>query len=509
MSKSADRARAGLPYFETARENIYSIAGSLRPGAIKDQINRGGWIVRWMHEQNILSSLKPVLIVGGGAGGMSAALQALTLNIPCVLLACDADSKAHGQLSDPVEKLFPAQGHCRSRFLEPTAYEWFDKHWDKHRFRADRRFHPLGYKREVASEIALKWRMAAAEIAARSANKLLVLSTRRFATADEIVTRDDKAWRFVPAVLESLNELNPGYPTLDVKFAAVIIATGTGAEKRVENYPRTDPADEGFCSKPFWSTDKIDHPSYGCAEPPQRVLISGGGDGGMQDALRFILQRRWRDIANLVNKLEIPPRLLKDLSLEQGSGCVQNTRIDATSKQVARDYVQWISTRGMLNGLLQDLLRPNRPEVDLVFYHNHLHGSYPINRFMLHLLHELTVMESVELARKPKLNFVADTEVIGVKHIAHEPLGASSQDRGAGHCWGKPHRAMFRARSSCAHSHGPVELLESPHEYQIVIIRHGTNQQLLDIGKRLQTDRTEKTPTFPPKYSLSFPGDFL
>src|SRR4051794_8982966 len=87
------------------------IAGPLAPISIRDQMLRAKLAVERSRERGLISANHPLIVVGAGAGGASAAIRAVQLGIPATLL--DAGGRAFGR-----------QRLCTTRWVDPTQYDW-------------------------------------------------------------------------------------------------------------------------------------------------------------------------------------------------------------------------------------------------------------------------------------------------------------------------------------------------------------------------------------------------
>src|ERR1051325_11589920 len=88
----------------------------------------------------------PILVVGGGACGMTAAVALAQAGLTVEVAERDGN-------------LFHLQGKCISRWLDPTQYDWPLDNWKVQRFPQSRnhRAAPFRWRSIVANRIAQSW----------------------------------------------------------------------------------------------------------------------------------------------------------------------------------------------------------------------------------------------------------------------------------------------------------------------------------------------------------------
>ncbi len=257
---------------------LYRISGGPSPISIRDQMVRG-WLVadRLLHN-HFLARNDRLLVVGVGAGGVTAALRCASEQINTVLI-------------DALNNPFWLQKNAPTRFLNPTQYDWPLDHWHQATFPwlASHARTPLPYPAGDSGVLAANW-----EVVFRKA-----LSNRpAFLTFDG----DTNVTLIDPDVSPpNLAVTFEGSRQDTQLFDAVIWAAGPGREEcRLFRDGSPDPIHEG---RAFWSRDPFTQPNCGL-QGQARVLISGTGDGGLQDYLRIVAQHESAGV--LYPKLNIP-----------------------------------------------------------------------------------------------------------------------------------------------------------------------------------------------------------
>lgn len=258
------------------------------PQSIRDQMMRAALLVDRGVRTEILTKERPLLVVGAGAAGVAAALRAFRKHNISTILVEKEDRPLLRQLDS-------------IRFVCPTQYDFPVSHWTK-------RWYPL----DDGSDLPLRWKAARSqEIAVRWAKEFTDTfdapdaGHRRFKSAAGAV------FEFIPgASVEQISHNSENHSssvTVDrdrarmTRWAGMIImATGFGKERCA--YPDDAPSaghttiKERFRSYNFWDADQIEEEIYVDKINRQfhakgrehcTFVISGGGDGGLQDVLRL------------------------------------------------------------------------------------------------------------------------------------------------------------------------------------------------------------------------------
>ncbi len=103
------------------RPFFFEIGGRLSPVSIRDQMIRGRMLVDRAVEAGLINQTsRPLLVIGAGAGGATAAIRAAQLGITTTLI-------------EIAPTPFLRQAGCRSRRVDPTQYDWPVDHWRENR----------------------------------------------------------------------------------------------------------------------------------------------------------------------------------------------------------------------------------------------------------------------------------------------------------------------------------------------------------------------------------------
>ena len=257
-------------------EYVYNVADVAYPVSIRDQMNRSRWLVAKAYDLGFFGPTRDkqyrrLLVCGAGAAGVTAALHALSLGVETVLVE---------QSPAP----FLRQRLCRSRWLDPVQYDWSANHWTAGTFPHAGPGMPLPWPADRSHRLAFRWHL---RLNAALANPLLT-----FRRPDHAVGAPTPITNPAGEVLGVEVTFHSG---LREVFGMVLWCVGFGDERRF-----APPNYTGFA---FWDTDPFEQPDWGVKPPPAglRALVSGGGDGALQDVIRLATRRKsaidvWQDI---------------------------------------------------------------------------------------------------------------------------------------------------------------------------------------------------------------------
>jgi hypothetical protein len=115
-------------------------------------------------------------------------------------------------------------------------------------------------------------------------------------------------------------------------FDAVILAVGFGLEEPSSEFP---------CVESYWDRDKIDEEDRLTSRPERTVLVSGSGDGGLIDVLRFSFQRfRHEEVLR-----DLRERWLGPEAYENVKNAVREIEIEARKLEAEGKHLEWLNLR--------------------------------------------------------------------------------------------------------------------------------------------------------------------
>src|SRR5271166_1483149 len=257
---------------------FYYLISGPTPISIRDQMLRGVTLVERLLEVQEISLARPLLIIGGGAGGVSAAIESASQGVSTILVEGRPDA-------------FTTQRHATSRWIDPTQYDWPLDHYH-HAALPWSRVHrplPLSFGPTWAHVLASRWQNELS-IAKSYFGSLLDLRFGR-----KVLVAPARIASPAGAFAESLAVTFDDGSTAVV--GAVIVAKGFGNENCQFEAPSGTLVYEG---QPFWGPDKFNGLTHGA----YKVLISGSGDGALQDYLRIVT--RLPSAAAIVRRCNVP-----------------------------------------------------------------------------------------------------------------------------------------------------------------------------------------------------------
>lgn len=386
--------------------NVFDLSSLQWHVSIRDQIVRAQLLMADLKAAD--PAIRSVLIVGMGVAGISAAMTACELGIPQVYVVDQAGA--------PFE-LFRG---VTSRFVGPFMYEWPSS------FHADQGYpahKSTPWKMQGCSPLTWSAQdpITADDLAKELTNCLTNwLSSRRtggLATPCMLVSvAPDQVKQFAKdfAVSEGLRadeslggglattpkaQLNAlgsesaqvwGHATCSASPAGLkpdylILAAGMGKETLA--IPGSSEA-----SPSFWANDTLKDP--GTAN--QRVVVIGGGDGALQDALRaltiydhplsFVQALQKNSSFQRALASELPALLDADRQMRQhsawGVGAEGQAMVDSVCRMAAEKLARILAVRRCVLACI----RPGQGTVWLWAAGAHFDKAYLLNRFAIHLL---------------------------------------------------------------------------------------------------------------------------
>jgi hypothetical protein len=439
-------------------EYIYNVADVAYPVSIRDQMNRARWLVQKAHDLGFFSpsrpSYKKLLICGAGAAGVTAALHAVNLGVETVL----------------VEKSgapFQRQRLCTSRWIDPTQYDWSADHWTTGRFPHAGPAMPLAWSAERSHRLAIRWQLL---LRAALPNRLLTFRRQDYVVGAPVRFTD-------PATGDVGVEVTFNRSPPEV-FGMMLWAIGFGNERRFAR-----PNYMGFA---FWETDPFEQPDWGVSSPPDklRALVSGGGDGALQDVIR--LTTRNKSAFDVYKKLrnsgwEMPADVRHRLFTAEDQAqrvllwCQPKTADEHEALQKLHEaYVAEVnylvnrdSQSATLIGAVHTLLSAIRYPVLLVYPCTHFARCYGLNHFLVLLLEAVASKDTGSAG--PKILHQRGISSVTGHACARSPWA----------CHGVSHTVDLESFPLC---YGLPQAPAGAETAHVVVIRHGIAPHPAFIG---------------------------
>lgn len=390
---------------------------------------------------------RPLLIVGAGAGGATAALHAATILGVSTILADRADAP------------FKTQADCPTRWLDPSIYDFPVDHWHEGRYPPSMSVAAphLSWSANWSHIVAMHWRSIFYPLVQTGG-----LLEFRPHTEIKGVPVLDPSNRFVTVpVLE-------GQTRKTIECALVLLALGLGTERTFLLDRNQQPgASRGFS---FWEQDPLGSRGFSLAHGSNpSILISGAGDGALQDFLRLTTTCTSpdeiyaaapldnREIAALHSAQRRAERIIVWGSSARTDHLALSVMHEAVNEVVARKYAVMGDE---IRSNLERLVRNPMPAIQMMFECNHFANCYSINQYLVLLI----ARYASELLGSPVLRPGRRLRRIVGSH-GHMCQGDPN------HCHGEQHEIEWVTSDDCRTNAGTSNGRENAN---ILIIRHGT-----------------------------------
>lgn len=384
--------------------DIYRV-GQYKPVSIRDQIVRASYLVERLWSTNRLKASSKLLVIGGGAAGVTAAVKAVHFGVTRVLV------------TDLRDRVLSLQANCTTRWLDPAQYDWPASHWDGEQWPIKE---PPGFPYPTAAKLPPVVTLEADYADDWSAKFAFALSVYESAGSVNFVPNVRAVdWNFVSAKScyevqfdDAATRASKGSLDADI----IIFAGGFGRE--LVSVPVWGSSSKKYSSIPFWADDAFETPTLGLSTLSQGMLVSGGGDGAMQDFIRLVSgQRSAREVWKAVEPALSPTTLraferlgdwdrstqdTEEFAPAYGSMCDRLAALHARYAfevwQVRSNVAEWAAVAAALDTLIP-ATRPT-DKVFLALKSTHFDGCYSLNRLVALLL----------------------VEYVRYKHPGHSPL---------------------------------------------------------------------------------------
>jgi hypothetical protein len=367
----------------------FSLAGRLHPISIRDQMIRGQLFARRAFREGLIhrstgaaSDPPSLVVVGAGVAGATVAIEAADQGVKTVVI-------------ERAPQAFATQSSCTTRWIDPTQYDWPLAHWNVGHYPWNATLVPtfLPWPSPASAHtLAVAWQQELAKHIGRLSSHLTYRPQATLTDVQPAPTSNQ-----VIALIDDALRPGPNSMTCDV----VLIATGFGREScnLGDEYHRHAPRRHATEGIPFWADDDLGKPDFGLGPRAVRVLISGAGDGALQDFLRVATDpakvRSAKEIFDRILGLPRPPppwwSEIQDALDQVDRQGIWGTRHDDHG---ALEYLHGTIDR-VVSTLLADptvrsrivsILRDPPPEVYLVYTCSHFGRGYVLNRLLALLL---------------------------------------------------------------------------------------------------------------------------
>lgn len=454
--------------FHRAQPRRYELTG-LRTGSIRDQIMRAQMLAERLLNARELAPGGQLLILGGGACGATLALAAIKQGVNTTLL-------------EKEDNPFSRQMRARSRWLDPSEYDWPHAHWHvpdmdwKNQGKAKSPY-ALHYKADSAPNLAAIWATTWAGFANKGRLKPHLGELRYFHQTDA------SKLTFTPIThgsnvtgIEVSDWQAPGGParTFDVVVSCIGFVD--------EHVSVLNDAGQSVHGPRFWHNDDLAEPRLGLSSPASgriRVLISGGGDGAQQDLQRVLTGTCAKDLAERCLKIDWSRLDLAKLLAIDDSARRSHIWSDPTTLPL-NDLMAWEAayesaatnlfqawTPAERKALLQQHFKPD-VEVTWLMREPVMTFGFSLNKLLTLLVIKLHAEHTGRpiKSRRPDAIVIRGQKILHVKARGHDCANFN------GDCSGLGHAVVTAVEHKTGHEHAHGDL----GHFDMLVLRHGVNQ---------------------------------
>lgn len=433
--------------------------GQFSPVSIRDQIVRATYLVEHLVASTELAESTRLLVVGAGAAGVVAAVMASRLGV------------RHVTLVERAGTVMPLQSQSQSRWLDPVQYDWPASHWRERSWpvpETPRRFTSVSapfpaLSAGIAEEWALDFQNRTSKVLSAGVKALFyteVLPWTRTSSGLSVELKDVR---------------NKAITVQDTDL--IMLAAGFGIEDTT--VPNTSLSSGAFKSIDFWSNDQFETPKMGITNNQYGVLVSGSGDGALQDFVRLSTGIRaardildavwnttvqttpwkeqmsalwhWEDHASRARKFSPTP--LDECNL---LGRLHQRHVEAVQSLVVSN--EWPNVLAWFNQRMSQRIIGS---VKLALKCNHFNWCYGLNRIVALIVIEYVKSKGIDPVKT---------------NVALKATSPVAHSCGAG-CWGEVHVAHLAQGVSCANDVNSIKTWPAAQtqseNFDGLVIRHG------------------------------------
>ena len=472
-----------------ARTRIFDL-GRRTPVSIRDQLLRADYLVERLVTSRYLHSKAHVLVIGAGVAGVSTAIYAARQGATVVLIV----ARPH-----PIT----LQSGCRTRWVDPSQYDWPAEHanaarWPPARSRVAA---PLGFSANFADQLAIHWAnvLVAAQLTHGARLKIMYGATVGVLW---LVTLPSGITRVSAEVTDTYGVVT------STRFNAVIFARGFSGERTTVplSAPATAPAaplslapaplPPEFTGQKFWEDDTFETANFGLPASQQGdVLVSGAGDGALQDYIRLTTGRKSAiEILNTVLpragstaalRLRVQSRAV-DIENQMQRAMLWNGGEEQDHRPLMQGHAAYRTLLAQIarsrpkewTQLLDEVavFTSGRGAERVYLFHgcDHFSVAYGLNHLVTLLIDAQVTRDfgSSRIGNRARIETVSPTP--NPAGIAHHCPTMTPPVR----CWGHPHVVEVSWGGTCGMPGSPML---RPHAFDGVVIRHGVRF----VGRRL------------------------
>lgn len=450
-------------YVKRAEFVCYDISGFFSPISIRDQIIRASQVVERAIHHKLISPSRPLLVVGAGPAGLTAAIKAASKGIETVLV----------DKGKVLERLTSSE-----RYFSPVQYDWVATHWKEKKF-------PWLYPTlipitlyEGKANFAMQSLAKEFHDMQQSRPQFLKLHEYVGIANDPPITW--KVGEAMPFLQVDYQIIKSVATTPSIKeFGMGLSCTGFGGE-------RVTLRGNNFVGIEYWNIDKFAWVEEG------KVLICGGGDGALQDFLLFSANcLTARDIYESLHLADSTKQNLEreiggaedeakkiELWWNKGIGddetksalCTVYGKLHETHSKIAEELLA--ANTDNLKHALKTIIKPEALQnISLAYKCNHFSSCYPLNRFLAILIGKYIEGETNQEVLIEKSETLAIASAVPLEHICEMDVDE---------CSAYPHVVTLRIGTNCLDKAAAV-FQEQIKTYDTVMLRFGIKGEEVPI----------------------------
>ena len=443
---------------------VYTVPlGGERASSIPDQIAKAQRFIDYAFREGRLYAGDTLLIRGGGVAGTAAAWHAVERGV-------------NTAIQDKRSRPFSTQASCNTRWLHPSEYRWPTGNYTRKDFPgvATRAVPPfLGWSADYPYVIAARWRQSFAH--------WLALGPQYGRATVKWIEKEFPVW---PSDAERDAELTE--VAEKGKYDAILYCAG--AKEKCSDQTSS------FRSFPFWSNDVYGVRNHRLpeGETDLNVLVSGGGDGALQDFIRLVcpqedsqtrptyalgvLQRLHPALARSGPFRGFLQRLRALKNANRPKPEVLYTLIKTFLDEIS-PLAEGFGIRAALDLLIDPAIREGRKKIEINAEEDRLPDTFALNVFLARLL----AWRVAELSGQPV--FALEKRSFAEARSAQAGHVCEWKPR---QCVLRPHVVKFKRRTDSPAD--PPSAFGKP-PYEIVVLRHGVEAIFLSEAERKRMER--------------------
>jgi hypothetical protein len=456
--------------FHRVSPRCFDLSG-IRTGSIRDQLLRSSAVVNALDEEGLIGRGRPLLVCGAGPAGINAAILASRRGVKVVVLERE---------KQPFQTL---DGSFRR--VDPTEYDWPHTHFKEGHFPARAHTvpsHDIGLRQAsgYASLLVTAWKHIWRRSLQSSQNSqdLGRVDFLPGVDASGITCRDPGAGHYVDVT----GYWTPQRNKLELKpFGAVLSCVGHGEERISQVSPPANSTD--YVGTSFWKDNDGIWPDTSLPAGISNVVVSGGGDGAMQDIQRVLTSHSGKQLyARLEQTPLAPDAELRWRLLSAEEGARRECSWASSRKGEAEAFRRWNEVYASLietqfdqvnpywvastaDQLFRGAGRETQPRLWWVYDKPCPGHVYALNRYLVLFL--------IRLAKE------ANGEESPIKVLSNSRISSIVGE--PGHACGKPLDCLGKKHEVLVTGEHP-DTLENIH---LIILRHGIDPSNAILNQRL------------------------